>query len=199
MLTRLSVRSALFVVVAAALLTLSACSVQVDDKKADGKKLDIQTPMGNLHVSEQANVADTGLSVYPGASQKAEDDSSDKKRANVNISTKSFALKVVALEYESNDTPAKLVAYYTNELKKFGKVIECHESSDNTTLNFGDSNDKSSDNPEDKVTCGKNDGGDSIELKTGSKGSQHIVAIKPRGKGTDFGLVYVRIHKDAAI
>ena len=48
MLTRLSVRSALFVVVAAALLTLSACSVQVDDKKADGKKLDIQTPMGNL-------------------------------------------------------------------------------------------------------------------------------------------------------
>ena len=62
MLTRLSVRSALLVVVAAALLTLSACSVHVDDKKADGKKLDIQTPMGNLHVSEQANVADTGLS-----------------------------------------------------------------------------------------------------------------------------------------
>ena len=35
---------------------------------------------------------------------------------------------MVALEYESDDAPAKLVAYYKDQLKKYGKVLECHTS-----------------------------------------------------------------------
>ncbi len=44
------------------------------------------------------------------------------------------------------------------------------------------------------VSCGKDGSGDSVELKVGTEGNQHVVAIKPNGPGTRFALVYVRMH-----
>ena len=55
----------------AALLVLAACSVNVK-KEANGqdKQVDIKTLVGGVHVSQQADVADVGLTVYPGARLK---------------------------------------------------------------------------------------------------------------------------------
>ena len=51
----------------AAALALSACSVNVHKgENGEDKKVEIQTPVGGIHVSEQADVRDVGLSVYPG-------------------------------------------------------------------------------------------------------------------------------------
>ena len=36
----------------------------------------------------------------------------------MNISSFGFGLKVVALEYQSNDSPDKLIAYYKDELEE---------------------------------------------------------------------------------
>jgi hypothetical protein len=33
-----------------------------------------------------------------------------------------------------------------------------------------------------------------VELKVGTEGNQHIVAVKPNSRGTRFALVYVRTH-----
>jgi hypothetical protein len=33
-----------------------------------------------------------------------------------------------------------------------------------------------------------------VELKVGTEDNQHIVAVKPDGKGSRFALVYVRTH-----
>ena len=44
------------------------------------------------------------------------------------------------------------------------------------------------------VSCRDNGKGDSIELKVGTEENQHIVAVKPDGKGSRFALVYVRTH-----
>jgi len=51
------------------------------------------------------------------------------------------------------------------------------------------------------VSCGKTGGGDELELKVGTEGNQHLVAVKPNSKGTRFALVYVRMHtgKDTTI
>ena len=43
------------------------------------------------------------LPVYPGARPKEKDEDGDEKSANVDISTSAFGLKVVAIEYETND------------------------------------------------------------------------------------------------
>ncbi len=179
-------------------LFLGSCSMNINkDKTADGKKhVDIETPMGSLHVSDQADVKETGMSVYPGATPKAKDDSSDEKSANVNISGPGFALRVVAAEFESDAAPDKVLSYYKSELKKYGNVLECHgnwHGGGNADIHSGKDESK-------PVSCESNDNGKSVELKVGTEGNQHIVAVEPKEGKTNFALVYVKIHgKDAQI
>jgi len=176
-------------------LLLPACSVNLK-KEQDGqdKQVDIKTPVGGIHVSKGANVADVGLAVYPGARLKQKDSDGDDKSANVNISGFGFGLKVVALEYESDDSPAKLVAYYKDRLQRYGHVLECRTSHLDLNTDM-----KSSDHGSHELSCGGSSGSH-IELKVGTKENQHIVAIQPEGKGSSFSLVYVRTHgKDAEI
>jgi len=105
-------------------LTFLACSVNVKDHKDGGDdKVDIETPIAGIHINEEANVRDTGLTVYPGARQEEKEKDGDSKSANVNISSSFFGVKVVALEYESDDPPEKVLAFYQDQLKKFGHVV----------------------------------------------------------------------------
>jgi hypothetical protein len=176
-------------------LFLPACSVNVKkEQNGQDKQVDIDTPVGGIHVSKDANVADVGLTVYPGARLKQDNHDGNDKSANVNISSFGFGLKVVALEYQSNDSPDKLIAYYKDQLKKYGKVLECHTSHFEVNSDI-----KDSDHDSHELTCEQSHG-DDVELKVGSKENQHIVAVEPDGKGSSFSLVYVRTHgKDAEI
>ncbi len=181
----------------ALLLLLPACSVNVK-KEANGqdKQVDINTLVGGIHVSKDANVSDVGLTVYPGAHLKQKESDGDDKSANVNISGFGFGLKVVALEYQSDDTPSKLIAFYKDQLQKYGAVLECHTSNHvDMNMKFDD---KAGHNSR-ELTCDSGNG-KNVELKAGTKDNQHIVAVEPDGKGSSFSLVYVRTHgKDADI
>jgi hypothetical protein len=189
-------RLSAFVVAAAslaALLLLPGCSVNVK-KEANGqdKQVDINTLVGGVHVSKQADVSDIGLAVYPGARLREKDSDGSDKSANVNISGFGYGLKVVAVEYESDDAPAKILSFYRDQLKKYGNVLECHTSRGNWNVNMG----KKGSN---ELTC-EGSGGNNIELKVGKQDDQHIVAVEPQGKGASFSLVYVRTHgKDTDI
>jgi hypothetical protein len=170
-------------------LSLLACHVSVKDHKdGDNDKVDIETPIGGIHVNEEANVRDTGLVVYPGARQKEKGKDDDSKSANVNISSSFFGLKVVALEYESDDSPEKVLAFYKDQLKKFGHVVQCHTSKHggDFSVSAGDNSDSS-----EEVRCKGSDSGNVVELKVGTEGNQHLVSVEPEGKGSDFALVYV--------
>jgi hypothetical protein len=180
------------VALVAALCIFPACSVTTNDKSKEGEKqVDIKSPMGDLHVSEQADIRDAGLTLYPGAKPAPKDDGDDKKSANVNLSLPGFSLKVVAAEFVSDDAPAKINAYYGKELQKYGKPIECKGgwSGGHVNANGGDKDDMSK-----PVSCDKGGSGDSVELKVGTEGNQHVVSIKPNGPGARFALVYVRMH-----
>src|SRR5664279_4752414 len=92
--------SGLLVPAIGVVLLLSACSVNVKkEKDGDDKQVDIQTPVGGIHVSKGADPSDVGLAVYPGAHLKQDDSNGDDKSANVNISGFGYGLKVVALQY----------------------------------------------------------------------------------------------------
>lgn len=176
-----------FVAAVVALALLAACNIQTHERGAD-KNVKIQTPFGGLSVRTDPDVKETGLPLYPGARRKAGDEN-DRHAANVNIDTSMFGLKVVAMEFESDDPPAKVLSYYREQLGKSfgGKILECTNSS--FTVGF-----KSGKHEEEKeLTCGEHHG-DSTELKIGTPGNQHVVAVKPRGKGSEFALVFVRKH-----
>ena len=178
----------------ALLFLLPACSLNV--KKGDNgedKKVDIQTPLGGIHVDKEADVRDVGLPVYPGARQKPKGDH-DESSANVNMSWGPFGLKVVAIEYLTDDSPEKVIAFYKDKLKTYGNILECHSDkrdADDVDVELG--KDKGSK----ELNCGNNQG-KNLELKVGTKDNQHMVSIHPQdsGKGTDFALVYIRTRND---
>jgi hypothetical protein len=178
---------ALIAVTFAGWLTVMACTVDVKDRDGNNSKVDIQTPVGGIHVNEEANVQDTGLSVYPGA-RKKEKTGNDSKSANVNISSSFFGVKVVAIEFESDDPPSKVQAFYQDQLKKFGRVIQCRtdKHGGDLTVKAGHENSKR------EVRCDDDNSGNVVELKVGTEDNQHLVSVEPQGSGSDFALVFIQ-------
>jgi hypothetical protein len=181
------------------LLLITACSVNVKKNPDESdKKVDIDTPFGGIHVSKEADVKDIGLALYPGARPAKEEHKGDDKSANVNISSAVFGLKVVAQEFESDDPPDKLIGFYSNELKKYGRVLDCKSSwhSGGNVSIHRDSSGKESK----ELKCDENSDGKTTELKVGTEENQRIVAIRSEGKGTKFALVRVQVRtKDSMI
>lgn len=181
-----------FIVSVTAFLVLPACSINTKkDANGEDRNVDINTPIGGIHVSNDADASDVGLSVYPGAQLKPKQSTGDSKSANVNISGFGYGVKVVALEYVSDDAPAKIISFYKDQLKKYGSVLECHVSS-NLDLDLKFHSRDSSDNSN-ELTC-EHSSGPNTELKVGRKDEQHIVRVDSEGKGSSFSLVYVRAH-----
>ena len=170
-------------------LLLAGCSVNVDDKNKDAKKVDIQTPLANLKVDTSEAATDNGIPVYPGATPRPESNG-DKHRANVNIGAMGFGLKVIAAEYDTPDSPEKVKAFYLDKMAKYGKVLECRGTGGDHGSNGKWNDDDDLSKP---VNCGDTKG-DGWELKTGTNGNQHLVAGHPDGSGTRFGTVFIQIH-----
>lgn len=179
-----------------AALALTAC-VNVK-KSGDGDNVDVRTPFGSVSVrTDQVKPEDTGLSVYPG-SQLVVKHGHDHDQANVNISGPWGQLKVVALNYHSNDSPEKVLDWYRNDLQqRYGKLLECKGG--DVSLH-GRNEDQGN-----QLTCGseRSNGKDftytsgdrnTLELKTGTNDKQHIVAVKPEDGGSNIALVYVQKH-----
>ncbi len=171
---------------------IAGCSVSTHEKE-NGKKddVDIRIPFGSLSVHEgNTDVKDTGLALYPGAQPK-KDSGDDHHNANVNISSSLFGLKVVAMKFQTDDSPDKVLAFYRKEMGKYGKVVDCNGS---FNMNFHHHNKDA------EVTCDGHDSGHEYkeELKVGTENNQRVMAIKPNGNGAEFALVYVRAweHKD---
>jgi len=174
-----------FSLLATALL-LVGCSVNVKkDNNGEDKNVDISTPFGGIHVNNNADARDTGLPVYPGARVKPKNGDHDEKSANVELSAGDYGLKVVAVEYLTDDPSAKVVAYYQGQLKKYGKVLQCHNSHGTNYSYNRDSDD---------LKCEGDDSGKTTELKAGTKDNQRIVAVNPESKGSSFALVYVHMR-----
>lgn len=173
-----------FPILVLAFCFLIGCSVHTSkDENGRDKDVDVRTPFGSVSVHKgSTDVKEIGLPVYPGARPKTGQNEDD---ANVNISSSMFGLKVVVQKFQSDDSPDKVLGYYQKEMGKYGKVVKC-----NGGINMGfHHRDK-----DDPVSCDDN-GHDSEynqELKVGTENNQHVVAIKPSGKGSEFVMVFVR-------
>lgn len=180
-----------------AALWLSACRVNVKkDDSGEDKNVDIKTPFTDIHVEKDAQARDAGLPVYPGARLKPKKENDDTS-ANVNLSAFGFGLKVVVLKYETDAPPEKIQRFYEGELKKYGSVVQCHTSHNGDYHGAGLNHDRDSG----QLKCSGDNTGNVLELKAGTEGNQHVVAIEPEGNGTtEFTLVYVHTHgKDDTI
>jgi hypothetical protein len=177
----------------AAMLTLPALAQQSDTQD---KPFDVRSSIGDLHVGKDADARNAGLPLYPGAHPKHEE---NNEPLNFGVAAEGFGLKLVVAKYESDDAPAKVVDFYREKLKKFGKVLECHSQKHGGDVDVHNddkdsgSGSKDKDQESKKLKC-ESSGGPVTELKVGTEDNQHVVAIEPRdsGKGATFALVYLR-------
>lgn len=176
---------------AAAFCTILALPgfAQKPDGNDNDDHFDVRSTVGDVHLGKDADAQKVGLPLYPGARPKHE---KDNDPVNVGIFTEAFGFKLVLAKYESDDAPAKIVDFYRGQLKKYGKVLECHthQHDGNAHTDFDDDDSKKSK----ELKCEGDDSGPVTELKVGTEDNQHVVAIEPKdgGNGTTFSLVYLR-------
>lgn len=164
----------------AAVAFIATCVLAQDDKS-----FDVRSSVGDMHVGPDADAKAVGLPLYPGARPKHEENSNP---LNFGILTESFGMKLVVAKYESDDPPEKILNYYREKMKKYGKVLECRGSSDDHSVHTGD--DEHGSKP---LKCEGDNTGPVRELKVGTEDNAHIVALEDQGdkKATTFALVYV--------
>lgn len=160
---------------------------KTNDAKDKDEKLDVRSSIGDLHLGNDADAKKAGLPLYPGARPRRDDVNSSP--VNLGLLTEAFGVKLVIAKYESDDAADKIIAYYRERLKKYGKVLECH-----TRQHGGDSHAEVNDDEHAKeLKCEGDNTGPVTELKVGTEDNQHAVAIEPKDGhgGSDFVLVYV--------
>jgi hypothetical protein len=155
------------------------------------KPFDVRSSVGDMHVGKDADAGKQGLPLYPGARRKLD---KDNDPLNFGILTEAFGMQLMVSKYASDDPPARIVDYYRDKLKKYGKVLECHSQKHGGGVDVNDDKD-SKDSKNKELKC-EEDSGPVTELKVGTEDNQHVVAIEPAeaGKGSTFALVYVRMH-----
>jgi hypothetical protein len=168
-------------------LTVIAAA-QDSDNDDKGKAFDARTTAGDMHLGSDATPHELGLPVYPGSRLRKHDD--NNSNANLSLFTSAFGFKLVIANYDSDDAPDKIIGFYRDKLKKYGKVLECHSSKQGVTTHADNDDDSKSK----ELKCDGDNKGPVVELKVGTEGNQHDVEIEPaeNGHGTTFALVYVR-------
>ena len=117
------IRQLTLALIPAVLLTFSAFA-QDSQKDSHDKNLDVRSSVDDLHVGSDADAKKVGLPLYPGARLKSDD--KNNSQANLSVLTEAFGIKLVVAHYESDDAPGKVIDFYRDKLKKYGKVVECH-------------------------------------------------------------------------
>jgi hypothetical protein len=179
------IRQLTLALIPAIALTFSAIA-QDSNKDSQDKNLDVRSSVGDLHVGSDADAKKVGLPLYPGARLKSDD--KNNSQANLSVLTEAFGMKLIVAHYESDDAPGKVVDFYRDKLKRYGKVVECHVQKHGDNVDVHE--DKDSKNKE--LKCDE-DSGPVTKLQAGTEDNQHVVAIEPTdsGKGSTFTMVYV--------
>jgi len=172
-------------------IAIASLSVFLSAQDSDGrdKSLDIRSSAGDLHVGKDADAKAIGLPLYPGARLKTKNDE-NSDQANLALFTEGFGMKLLVANYESDDAPGKVIDFYRNKLKRYGKVLECHSQKHGGDVEVHD--EKNKDSGAKELKCDQNDG-PVTELKVGTEDDQHIVSVEPRdsSQGSKFAMVYL--------
>jgi hypothetical protein len=156
-------------------MTLAGCSVEVSGRDENGHgNVDITTPAGGVSVRTD-KPAETGLPVYPGATPMRERD--EPENANVDVSAFGVGVRVAAGKFESADSNDKVLAFYREAMRGYGPVTECEGDVDFEG---------------DRAVCNPS-GGRDRQLVVGREGDQRVVAVRPRGDGSEISIVHVRV------
>jgi hypothetical protein len=170
--------------------TMAATGCNVQKRGSNGNEdVKIETPLGGVKVKTNQNAvaAEMGLAVYPGAT--AMKNEKNNGAADVELSFGDFHLQVRAVGYHTPDSPEKVLAFYRKELGRLGDVIECKGDRSVGTLSKTSEGLTCDEGKHITISNVDRNAKEEVELKTGSKLHQHLVAVEPQSDGTRIGLM----------
>lgn len=173
-----------------ACLALAGCRVETN-KNGSGDNVNVATPFGGMQVktNDAVSTEGIGLPIYPGATPiTRQHGNKDDGAADVNMSFGAFKMRIKAASFHSDDSPAKITAFYRTALAKYGDIIQCNHGNPVGTPTQT-SQGLTCDNKKNNHLTVSGSGSGDLELKTGSQQHQHIVALDHDGQGTKIGLV----------
>jgi len=185
---RAVLRSSLFLILGLLLSLPGGLLAQEQERERD-KTLDVRSSAGDLHLGNDADLRAIGLPAYPGARERKNDE--HRSNANLALFTSAFGFKLLVLNFDADDPPAKVLDFYRDKLKKYGHVLECRTTEHGGDIQVHDADDDSHHSKE--LRCEGDNSGPVVELKAGTADNQHAVAVEPaeKGSGATFAVVYV--------
>jgi hypothetical protein len=177
----MSSRPALVMVAILPVVALATACVVAHEEDENGKtvRVAVSTPVGALAARTGENAGNTGLPVYPGARLSQDSNDGDFERAKVSLATPWVGLHVIAAEYESSESPERILDFYREQMKSFGAVTECR----------GDVDFRNG-----RPECRSGESKD-IQLLVGTEDRHRMVYIKPRREGSEFALVSIQMGR----
>jgi len=173
------VRAAIAIaVVLPAIALVTSCAVEREEEGGNTTRVAISTPVGGLAARIGDTSGDTGLPVYPGAQLSRDEADGNLEGATVSIGTRWFGLHVVAAEYESGESPERILDFYRGRMQTLGPVTECRGEVD-----FRNG----------RPECRSQPRSDDVQLLVGTEQRHRMVSVKPRGEGTQFALVSIQM------
>lgn len=171
--------------------TLLLCGGSVASAQNSGGGFELQAN-GNIKAS------DVGLPVYPGSKLFKSADNDPAVDMGFTLGDTHFRL--VAANYLSDDSAARILDFYRKPLARYGEVLECDHGkpvgaikSTRSGLTCGDQQDGH------VQVQGNVDSSNDHELRAGTPQKIHIVGIGERqGSAIHFGLVYIETPKDTS-
>ncbi len=155
----------MFAVTFALLIAIPGVAQSQKSDSDQDKAFDVRSTVGDLHLGSDANARKIGLPLYPGARLKTDDE--NQSQANLSIFTEAFGFKLVIASYESDDAPGKVIDFYRDKLKKYGKVLECHSQKHGGDVDVHDDEKDSKGSKE--LKCDGDNTGPVTELKVGTE------------------------------
>jgi hypothetical protein len=158
----------------------------------------VHAQAAGIDIHQDADAADIGLPLYPGAVKKPARDS-DHAGLSFGLWGGSFGLKLAAVSYVSSDGVDAVAGFYRDALAKYGPVLDCsqnkpkHKSGSKGGTSLDIDSDKGASKP---VTCG-DDGPDVAGgrvYKVGTQGDQRLFELKPMARGVSFDLVHLQLR-----
>lgn len=139
-----------------------------------------------INAGSDATPAEVGLPFYPGAKVHKDSDKDNDSAANISGSFGGFGMKIVAVELDTPDAPAKVAPFYWQALGRYGQVLDC---------SAGKPRPPASPKNSDRLDCSNqhSDPG-TILYQAGMKKNFHVAGVEPKGTGSKIALVFVQIN-----
>jgi hypothetical protein len=164
-------------------LPLAACTMSVDhDEYRDRADVQIRTPVGHVFVTTGEQRPDTGLAVYPGSVPSRRH--REAESADVSVGNSFFGVNVKASNYVTDASPHTVLSYYRDAMRRHGQVTECRGNIDFRR---------------NRPVCRSRLFSDSrtTQLAVGTERRHRLVSVKPRGHGTEYSMVFVRLSGES--